>query len=459
MSASWKAPTRPPTVPAGILDWDTVADELEPLDRPMWDHGFYDDDDEVDNEDDHAIDQDAAPSSPGNEDAPPPGDESPPGREDEPSTEPESASSTGAGRPKLTPPPEHGIHTWTMTVAWECKRAGCSAEEAIKEIMAFDGTMRRHFEPREVEDAVEKVFRTSVPEIPGGRKKSLPGWNQAETKRLVEEHPLSLEELARKSGAIPSQIEILRSLFPAPDSLVCIGRSKENFRTDILDGHMNIESAQFIVPAIMTKRLGVTAKGNLSPHSKDNTGPRKFIVFDFDKPLPEQQLAGIGWLFRFRKPVLVLHSGGKSFHAWFRASENPDDDEDFWKLGITLGADAAIYSNRSSFVRLPMGRRDNGALQQVHYFNPNATAENLEDIKAYLLSLNGREGDSTEPKDEAKDEAKDKAKDEAKSEIRFHTVEDFDQIEEGHHLVENLLTLASTSVIYGASGSRKTFWG
>ncbi len=458
-------------MPAGTSDWDLLTGELERVEFSVWDFDSYNEDDEDDNydeddegdnydEDDedyeadeadeeaHGRGGDTAPSANGKS---PDTNDKPSIEEEHPPTESsEKVPVSGAKRPGLTPPPEHGIHQWTLQVAWECRRAGYMPEEAIGKIMAFNGTMRRYFQPREVEDAVEKAFRTSVEDIPGGRKKSLPEWNPAETKRLAAEHPLSLDELVNRSGAIPSQYELLRSLFPDPDSLLCIGRSATNFRTDILDGQMNLETAQFIVPAIMTKRLGETDEGKLSAHSKDNTGPREFIVFDFDKPSSQEQLAAIGWLSKFRKPVLILHSGGKSFHVWFRASENPDDDETFWRLGITLGADPAIYNNRSSFVRLPKGCRENGVIQEVHYFDPHATSENLADIGGYLTSLNtGKEGKDSKDGKEGKH---------GNPGIKFFTPDDFDALEDDEPLVEGLLCGGSTSVVYGPSGCGKTFW-
>jgi hypothetical protein len=64
---------------------------------------------------------------------------------------------------------------------------------------------------------------------------------------------------------------------------------------------------------------------------------------------------------------MVLSSGGKSLHAWFNVAE--DEDESFWQAAIEYGADPVLMRNRSSFVRMPMGTRDNGARQNVVYFD------------------------------------------------------------------------------------------
>jgi hypothetical protein len=68
---------------------------------------------------------------------------------------------------------------------------------------------------------------------------------------------------------------------------------------------------------------------------------------------------------------MALSSGGKSLHAWFEVAK--DEEESFWKLAISLGADPALMRNRSSFVRIPLGKRDNGNLQRIIHFNPDRT--------------------------------------------------------------------------------------
>ena len=64
---------------------------------------------------------------------------------------------------------------------------------------------------------------------------------------------------------------------------------------------------------------------------------------------------------------MALSSGGKSLHAWFWIEA--DEEEDFWKAAIPMGADPALMRNRSSFVRIPFGTRENGNRQNVIYFD------------------------------------------------------------------------------------------
>jgi hypothetical protein len=92
-------------------------------------------------------------------------------------------------------------------------------------------------------------------------------------------------------------------------------------------------------------------------------------VCDFDEPRSSEHPSIIWHLRKLADLVLVLSSGGKSLHAWFAVPE--DQEEPFWKAAIHCGADPALMRNRSSFVRIPFGTRDNGNIQTVIYFDPS----------------------------------------------------------------------------------------
>ncbi len=122
----------------------------------------------------------------------------------------------------------------------------------------------------------------------------------------------------------------------------------------------------------MTAREGGTKKdpSKLSAHTLDNTGPRVFNVFDFDSPPSEWQPGLIMYLAQFCPPVMVLHSGGKSLHAWFPVFEKESDNAKFWALGLALGADVTLLKNRSQFARMPNGtRKENGKKQEVAFLD------------------------------------------------------------------------------------------
>ena len=264
-----------------------------------------------------------------------------------------------------------------MDAAWHCRKAGMSADEAVAKVRSFEGSLRRPFKHHEVEHAVEKVFSTTLAKATKiERVPELPQWNAKETARIHHALALTADDLTTESPEEdPAGIHpcgIIDRLFPNPEGLICVGRSMSEFQTDPLAVHRHLKSAQFIVPAYMLAKWGTTQCGKQSQHTKENTGPRRYIVFDFDSPPPEQHPSIIRHLAKFRPLVMALKSGGKSFHAWFPTTASIEDDRLFWRLGIVLGADAVLFRNPSQFVRLPNGTRNTGAKQEV--VNLNFTA-------------------------------------------------------------------------------------
>ena len=250
--------------------------------------------------------------------------------------------------------------------------------EAVRIIQSYDGTLRRHLQPREAAEAVEKAYSAKLdPSVRLARKVELPTWNAEETARIYRESGTAVEDLLVLSPECdPPMIlpgEILAKLFPDPDGLLCIGESSSRFLTAPLRDHRQLWKKQLIVPTYMSSVFGTTQAGKQSMHTKSNTGAGRYIVCDFDEPAPEQHPAIILHLAKFRPLTMVLSSGGKSLHAWFPVTASADDDRLFWRLCIALGADPALMRNHSQFVRLPNGTRDNGKRQQVVYFNPAAT--------------------------------------------------------------------------------------
>lgn len=275
-------------------------------------------------------------------------------------------------------PPVDGIHGWVMDAAWHCRKAGMTASEAVAKIRSFEGSLRRPFQHHEAEEAVEKVYSTKIEKgAKIDRIPELPPWNARETARIHQTLGLTTGDLVAESPEDdPAGIHprgIITMLFPDPDGLICIGKSMSIFSTDPLAAHRHLRSSQFIVPAYMLATWGKTQAGKESQHTKENTGPRRFIVLDFDSPPPEQHPSIIHHLAKFRPLVMALKSGGKSLHAWFPTTTSVEDDRLFWRLGISLGADPALFRNPSQFVRIPNGTRNTRAKQEVVYFNPAAS--------------------------------------------------------------------------------------
>ena len=268
-----------------------------------------------------------------------------------------------------------------MQAAWHCRKSGIPAEAAAAFITGYDGQLRRRLQPREVADAVARAYDTRPREIyrTAPHLPVVPPWNADETARLHQELRAATRDLTALSADHDPKSyhphSLLERLFPDPDGLVCIGESAYRFKTARLRDHKRYREKQFIVPAYMTAEYGKTAAGKRSMHTKENTGPPRYIVCDFDEPPPEQQPSIILHLMDFRKPAIVLSSGGKSLHAWFPVTDDPPGDRLFWTLCIALGADPALHRNPSQFVRLPNGTRDNGNRQSLLYFDPSSLTD------------------------------------------------------------------------------------
>jgi hypothetical protein len=276
----------------------------------------------------------------------------------------------------LEPPPHDGINLWVLSSARKCQLAGITPAEAEQQILSFQGQTRRPLKTSEVRRAVERAYNTTLAAAPSYVRKFEQKWNPAATRQTNHRQKLkgvSESDLWHASPWIMdggvTQRMILDLLFPDPQGLVCVGRSAYEFHTARIDQFKDLTKCQFIVPCYMTKRKGLTQDGKESMHCLDNCGPRRFCVCDFDEPASDIHPAIIWHLRGIADLVLVLSSGGKSLHAWFSVPE--DDEEEFWKAAVECGADIALKRNRSSFVRIPEGLRDNGNLQRAIYFDPS----------------------------------------------------------------------------------------
>lgn len=275
---------------------------------------------------------------------------------------------------QLESPPHDGINLWVISSARKCQLAGLSAGEAEQRIMAFQGSTRRPIKHSEVKRAVEKAYGTALAPSNYAPKQEKPHWQPDKTRSSSYRNipkklaPVDLWELSpdRVDEGLTQRM-VLDLLFPDPSALVCIGKTTYEFYTARLDQFKDLSLCQFIVPCYMSAKSGMTQDGKKSMHCLDNCGIRRFCVCDFDEPKSADHPAIIWQLRKTFDLVMALSSGGKSLHAWFQVEA--DEEEDFWKVAIPMGADPALMRNRSSFVRLPMGQRDNGSRQGVLYFD------------------------------------------------------------------------------------------
>jgi hypothetical protein len=168
--------------------------------------------------------------------------------------------------------------------------------------------------------------------------------------------------------------EIVDRLFPG-NPLLCCGKSNSHFETKPREAWRGqLTGLQLIVPSPMSALLGrkknpKPGESEWSAHTLDNTGPRQFLICEFDTGAPDDHAALLLHLATFRHLICAVHSGNKSLHGWFYVHGQPDDNvAKFFRYAVSLGADHATWS-RSQFVRMPDGQRDSGARQAVFFLN------------------------------------------------------------------------------------------
>ena len=216
-----------------------------------------------------------------------------------------------------------------------------------------------------------------------------PKWPAPDPGRIVaavQNGPSALELWTRSPVLLDvddgsNAAEIVAALFAdaeAPDPLLCVGKSSREFATRPLSAWAKADRlarAALIVPAPMLARTGRTKDGRESEHTLENTGSRRFVVVEFDHGTADEHAARLWHLGQFAPLALVVHSGGKSLHGWFPVGDAPPGDvERFTRYAATIGADPALFRNRSQFVRLPAGTREGGCRQSVFFWNPAALA-------------------------------------------------------------------------------------
>ncbi|MEL0005039.1 MAG: AAA family ATPase [Opitutales bacterium] len=271
-------------------------------------------------------------------------------------------------------PPGSGHQKKIWIQALNLKKEGVSRREALIAMKNEWSGYHKDISPA-IDRAWEKVYSGNLKKDTG--KKSWPEADKNEIEAVAEKKPYSLQELRKESPYPASELSkippcgLLQLLFPK-DSLICLGESVESFSTKTLDEFCASEkNLPFIVPRTMCNEFGLSQDGKVSPRCNDNAGPERFVVIEFDDMEENVQVSMIKHLRQFLPLVLVLHSGGKSFHAWFNGCDSSEERVfAFRRHAASLGADKAVFT-RCQMVRMPnQCREENGNLQELHYFAP-----------------------------------------------------------------------------------------
>jgi len=233
----------------------------------------------------------------------------------------------------------------------------------------------REIPDREIEDAVDFAYGGDGNPKPGAVSESIdwPEMNQA----LVEKALNTTEPLfdpAVDTGL--SSREVLPALFH-PNEFVCVGPTARTALVRSLNATLSDAALQqFIVPNPMRSRSALNYRGNPSGRCQNNTGLRRHLVIEFDVLTLTKQMQAqlLSKMASFVPLVLVVDSGGKSLHGWFRVDHlGLRDHVRLFFVGCLLGCDPSRW-DICGWLRVPGGTRQvNGTpsiRQRIVYFKP-----------------------------------------------------------------------------------------
>jgi hypothetical protein len=224
---------------------------------------------------------------------------------------------------------------------------------------------------RAIENSKPYSWQPGVPSAWAG----MPKWPEIDwdKRNRILDAGKSLPSLQEASPAQPGgdTETIIDALFPN-NPLICAAHSEQAFATlSRANWRGRLAEMQFIVPNTMSAMWGVTMEGKPSARCLSNTGPRRFLVCEFDDGKTDDHATLLRYLeVGSLQLALVVFSGGKSLHGWFFCDGHGEDDTKvFMTEAVSVGADPATWT-RCQLVRMPEGIRDNGNRQSVYYYNP-----------------------------------------------------------------------------------------
>lgn len=275
----------------------------------------------------------------------------------------------------LASPPSRGegLNRWLMRASIalrRCNRTDDDIENTLSVLTATEPMQRG-----EIKRAVERSadYMTAAGTV-APRRKACPDVDPAKRAEVIEANPGGEAELWDESprrlidGTLDADL-VIDLLFNADDLLCCAADLREARTAPRSEWRDRLGKLQFIVPSPMTATRGLNQDGKSSTRCLNNTGERRYLVIEQDMGTADEQAGVIIHLSKFAPLVMVVHSGGKSLHAWFSCKgANDRQVRGFFHMACELGADPATWT-RCQMVRMPEGVRANGAPQRVTYFN------------------------------------------------------------------------------------------
>ncbi len=309
-----------------------------------------------------------------------------------------------------------------------------SYDEAYEVLRACGDCYEREVSGYEIHRALGKVFNK---DYNGGTESKWLKRNQRLIASITTPHIITEENFQKEfGGSEHSERAILEQLF-GKKSLVCM--SPEDHRmahTKQLKKWLNREELpELIVPSPMSDYEGINLEGKPSRRCNDNTGKRQFLIVEQDKTPLADQLSIIKHLAEFAPLIMVVHSGGKSYHAWFWCHSDLSEEELrlFMNYAVSLGADPMTFT-KCQLVRTPNATRSsNGNKQRVISFRP--VLADIEPWQIEKLPSQASRGDQ-----------------------RFTHISDIEFSNEANDFVEGLLNKGEVSAIVAPSGVGKSFF-
>jgi hypothetical protein len=314
------------------------------------------------------------------------------------------------------PPAGQGVHNWV----WRATLALSDVlyPDKISDFLRVATRDCGRDCTRDIEDAVKKI--TGDPRnVARAKRKVQTGTGKSESnlrkievndplRRKIVEQGQTLSSLAASSPTkLPADEREIASfmldrLFP-DDPLLCVAKAVNNHVTVKKHELTKPYIYSHIVPSPMSKLSGINQKGEESQRCLANTGPRHYLVIEFDlsigpdgnesinrefvrwakdsgKTVHDLSAALLLHLGKAAPLVAVVDSANKSLHGWFNVQGWQDKDVLFFMgLAIRLGADPATYT-KCQLVRMPGGVRRNENegpmwLQDVIYFDESKCAK------------------------------------------------------------------------------------
>ena len=203
-----------------------------------------------------------------------------------------------------------------------------------------------------------------------------PGGARAASEHAVEDAYDLWEASPYRLEGVENADDWIDRLFPEDNPWLCVmKRHAGDARTRKRDRWLfHASDCGLIVPSPMTGPSGVNKSGERAHRCLENTGPRRWLVIEFDSGTADEQ-AQLHWHLEqcaivngWPRLVLAVHSGGKSIHGWYGPLTSEAATRELFAYARYIGADTATWTPCQP-VRMPAGTRENGNPQIVFYYN------------------------------------------------------------------------------------------